>query len=329
MAGAVNFVWNYCNMANQDSWNKFGKYLTRYDLQGLTTGCSKLLDIPAQTINCICHEYVVRAKQHKKCKQNWRSAKRNLGWIPFTSQDIKIKDGCFKIRSLFFNYWNSRPIDGVIKSGRISEDSKGRWYVNVAVKRESELRKLTHKEVGMDLGVKTIATLSDGITLTRENLTNKYAKKLAKVQQARKKRQFTTLNAKIRNKRLDWNKKTAKYLCDNYDLIAVGDVSSNKIIKKKLASEVYDASWYGLKSALVSTAIRRGVEVHIVDEKWSTVTCSACGRKTGPSGLSALGVREWTCVDCKASHNRDVNAATNILTRCRTLHPILESKAVA
>lgn len=325
MASAVNFVWNYCNEANKDSWDKFGKPLSGYDLDNLTSGCGKMLGLRANTIQKVCHDYAQKTYQFKKRQLSWRSAKKNLGWIPYSYRNIKFVDDYFKFNNVCYKFWNSRPIEGKIKSGTISQDSRGRWYINVTIEKDSEVRKPTYKETGIDLGIKTTATLSDGTLLTRENLTNKFANKLRSIQRAKKKRQFTALHAKIRNKRIDWNKKTAKYLCDNYDLIAVGDVSSKDIIKKKMASTVHDASWYGLKSALVTTAIRRGVKVHIVDEKWSTVTCSACGRKTGPSGLSALGVREWTCVDCKTSHNRDVNAATNILTRCRTLHPILES----
>lgn len=329
MAESVNFVWNYCNEANKDSWDKFGKYLSKYDLQTLTKGCSKELNLLAQTVNMVCHEYALKAKQNRKQTQKWRSSKKNLGWIPYCYQGLKIEKDQFYFNGIYYRFWNSKPINGEVKSGCISEDSKGRWYINVTIKKELEPRKPTYKEVGLDLGLKTIVTLSDGVAISRENLTNKFAERLRKIQRAKKKRQFKTLHAKIKNKRIDWNKKTAKYLCDNYDFIAVGDVSSTKIIKNKMASKVYDASWHGLKSTLVTTAIRRGVEVHVVDEKWSTVTCSACGRKTGPSGLSALGVREWTCIDCKTSHNRDVNAAMNILSRCRTLHPILESKAKA
>ncbi len=64
---------------------------------------------------------------------------------------------------------------------------------------------------------------------------------------------------------------------------------------------------------LAYKAVKLGVEVKEVNENFSTVTCSHCGERTGPKGLSCLGVREWICTSCSTSHHRDVNAATNIL----------------
>lgn len=79
-----------------------------------------------------------------------------------------------------------------------------------------------------------------------------------------------------------------------------------------MAKSVSDASWADFKSMLAYKAIALGVEYKEVKENFSTVTCSACLDKTGPNGLNAIGVREWTC-KCGASHDRDVNAAKNIL----------------
>ena len=155
--------------------------------------------------------------------------------------------------------------------------------------------------------VKTIATLSDGQALDRPNITKKYADQLAMAQRANKKKRVTAIQAKIKNIRKDWNYKTVKTLCDQFDYIAVGDVSSSKLVKTKFAKSVYDASWHGLKVALGTTAIKRGVTFHVILEYWSTVTCSACGERTGPSGLRAIGEREWICSGCGSSHNRDVN----------------------
>lgn len=67
------------------------------------------------------------------------------------------------------------------------------------------------------------------------------------------------------------------------------------------------------KTMLENKAIRLGVGFQVVDEKYSTVTCSVCSQRTGPSGLSSLGVRNWECSECGSLHSRDHNAALNIL----------------
>ena len=78
-------------------------------------------------------------------------------------------------------------------------------------------------------------------------------------------------------------------------LIAVGDVSSTKLVKTRMAKSVYDAGWGQLRTCLEYKAKRLGVVYREVSERYSSVTCSACDARTGPSGLSALGVRVWTC----------------------------------
>jgi len=321
MAGAVNFVWNYCNEANRDSWDKFGKPLSGYDLQKLTKGCGKDLGLPSQVVQMVCQEYAARRKQHSKRQLKWRTGKRNLGWIPYNYQSLKIEDDTCTFNGKEMKFWKSREIDGKIKCGSITEDSRGRWYLNLTIEKEVEQRVPTGKAVGIDLGLKTIATLSTGEELTRPNYTKEYEEKLAMAQRANKKKRVTAIHAKIKNKRKDWNRKTSKQLCDRFDTIVVGDVSSSFLSKTNMAKSMYDASWYAFKSTLGTTAIKRGVDVRIVNESGSTVTCSVCGSKSGPSGLSGLSVREWKCSSCGTAHARDVNAATNILNSVQGIAP--------
>ncbi|AQG81325.1 RNA-guided endonuclease InsQ/TnpB family protein [Spirosoma montaniterrae] len=132
-------------------------------------------------------------------------------------------------------------------------------------------------------------------------------------QRAGKKRRVTAIHAKIRNKRKDWNHKTTTRLVREYDRIVVGNVSSSKLRKTRLAKSVSDAGWADLKQMLRYKAISLGIEYREVKENFSTVTCSDCFAKSGPSGLSGLGVRDWVCTCCGSVHDRDVNAARNIL----------------
>lgn len=312
MASAVNFVWNYCNQASFEHITKLNKWLSGYDFQPLTKSTSKQLGINANTIQMIGHEYAIKRQQFKKAKLAWRSAKRSLGWIPFNCIGISIKVDVITYNGVKFRFWNSRQIEGVIKSGSFSQDSRGRWYVNFHCEVPVQNGFRSPIAVGIDLGLKTIATLSDGRTLKRENITNKYADQLAMAQRAKKKRLTKTIHAKIKNVRKDWNHKQTTNIINSYDTIVVGNVSSSKLKKTRMAKSVSDAGWADFKRMLAYKAIALGVQYKEVNESFSTVTCSVCFERTGPSGLSALGVREWTC-KCGATHDRDVNAARNIL----------------
>lgn len=312
MVKAVNFVWNYCNEWSNKSIVNSSKFLSSYDLNKLTSGCSKELGIHAHTINGVCEEYVTRRKQFKKNKLRWRS-KKSLGWIPFKACTYLGK-GQLKHNGIVFNFWESREV-GEIKTGSFCQDAKGDWYVNLVCKVEDIHYEKTGKEVGVDLGLKATASYSDDEEedFVGEKPTRKYAKKLAIAQRANKKNQAKAIHRKIANIRKDSLHKETTRLVKKYDLIVVGDVSSTKMVKTKMAKSTLDVSWGAYKSLLEYKTIRFGKEMKVVKENHSTVTCSVCFARTGPKGLRQLGVREWNCSECKTHHKRDKNSGKNIL----------------
>jgi putative transposase len=314
MGYSVNYVWNYCNEVNAERWAKFRKTFSAYDLHKLTSGCAKELGLHSQTVQAICDEYAKSAKQQKRVRLNWRSRKRSLGWIPFKAVGVNVAGDTIRYGGHTFRFWLSRPVEGNVRFGSFSQDAMGHWYVNLVVEASTVERVKTGKEVGVDLGLKTIATLSDGVTLDRENLTRRFEQQLAVAQRARKKRRVTAIHTKIRHKRKDWHHKATTALVRTYDRIVVGNVSSSKLIKTRMAKSVADAGWSAFKTMLESKAIGLGVDVDEVNESFSTVTCSCCTARTGPKGVHSLGVRAWVCSGCGAAHERDVNAARNILS---------------
>jgi len=313
MASAVNFVWNCCNEIAIRSLEYNGKWLSYYDLNALTKGCSNSLGIMAQTINLVNLEYHNKRKQSKKRKLSWRSKNRSLGWIPFRDQIIYVEGDIVIYNNHKFHFWKSREIEGKIKIGSFNQDSKGNWFVNFVCEVPDPPKIKDNRAVGIDLGLKTLATLSDGNKINRENITQKYASKLAMAQRANKKKQVRDIHTKIKNVRKDFNHKETTKLINSYGSIFVGDVSSSKLKRTRMAKSVSNAGWFDFKSMLAYKAIMLGVEYKEVKEQFSTVTCSTCFERSGPSGLSALGVREWICSKCGTVHDRDVNAAKNIL----------------
>lgn len=311
---AVNFVWNFCNHSNQERWAKFRKTFSAFDLNKLTSGCAKDLCLHSQSVQAVCEEYAKASKQVKQIKLKWRSHNRSLGWIPFKASGVKIKNDAITYGGREFKFWLSRPVNGKVRFGSFAQNSKGHWFVNLVVEATADKRPITGKEVGIDLGLKTLATLSDGIELSRANLTRKFEQQLAIAQRAKKKKRVKAIHCKIKNKRKDWNHKTTTSLVREYDKIVVGNVSSSKLMKTRMAKSVSDAGWADFKAMLGYKAIGLGVAYHEVNESFSTVTCSDCKGRTGPKGLHSLGVREWVCIDCGSMHLRDVNAAKNILS---------------
>jgi transposase len=316
-AGAVNFVWNYCNEVMRRRWKESRKYTNESDLQKLTVGSSREMGLCAKSINMTYQTLCKKANQVKK-PLRWRSGKKNLGWIPLCNQAIKLDKDRIIFMKRTFQFWKSRdiPEGGRVMSGSFSEDALGHWYVNLVVKLPEEKfyqEPAKTSEVGIDPGIKTVMTLSTGEKFERDNLTKEYAVKLAIAQRRGKKKQVKKIHAKIKNKRIDFSHKASTKLAKEHGVIFFGNVKSAKLAKTKMASGVYDAGWHQVKNLLAYKTIRRQGMLIVQNEQNSTVTCSVCLSKTGPSGLSGLRVREWHCSSCGSEHERDVNAAKNIL----------------
>jgi len=313
MSWHVNYVWNYCNETAAEQWARSRKFLSAFDLNLLTAGCSKELGLHSQTVQAVCEEHHKSRQQQKRSKLSWRSKKKSLGWVPFKASGVKVIGDTITYCGHVLRFWHSRPLAGPVRFGSFSQDASGHWYVSLVVMQEILDRKKTGREAGIDLGLKTLATLSDGTFFDRENITRKFEDRLAFVQRAKKKRLVTAIHGKIKNIRKDWNHKTTTVIAREYDKVVVGDVSSSKLIKTKMAKSVSDAGWSDFKIMLAYKAMGLGTIYQEVNESFSTVTCSTCKGRTGPKGLSELRVREWVCTSCNTAHQRDVNAAKNIL----------------
>jgi IS605 OrfB family transposase len=257
-------------------------------------------------------------KQFKKNKLKWRvsgGSKRNLGWIPFKQGAAQWKNGCVKFNGLFLKVWDSYGLSQYdFRAGSFSEDSRGRWYFNVCVQVEAEPSGAI-SAIGVDLGLKATAACSDGTVFERKGRYRELEEKLGIAQRAKKKARVKAIHAKIKNRRKDDIHKFTTALVNNHGAIFVGDVSSTKLAKTKMAKSVLDAGWGMLKTQLKYKAIARSVVFEVVNEKYSTQICSCCGviSASSPKGRAGLGIREWACPDCGTQHDRDINAATNIL----------------
>lgn len=325
-ARAVNFVWNFCCAIQREAERRWvagapSRWPSYFDLTHLTAGCTQELGILSDTIAAVCRQFVASrdmARRHPR----WRSADASLDWIPISHarRNIDCANGFVTFRRRDYRVWWSRdlPADAVIRTAAFSCDARGRWYVNLVVK-TAEVRQSGAGEVGIDLGLKSLAVLSTGETIPNLRHTARYAAALAMASRSRSKRRFRAIHAKIANSRHDHLHKVSTQIMRTNRRVVVGNVSASKLAKTWLAKSVLDAGWTTFRTMLRYKAIGHGVEFQEVDESGTTRTCSACGciPASSPKGMGALGMREWTCSECGAVHDRDVNAARNILGAAR------------
>jgi len=319
---ACNYVWNYCNEVTLLAWRRNKHTLSAFDLINLTAGAGQELGLHSETVSAICQDYAKSRRQAKKITLHWRSRKRSLGWIPFKTRFLKITGDSIRYLGRRFRFWLSRPIEGTMKTGSFTQDACGHWYVNFQCEVDDTGVPLGDAEIGIDLGLKNQLACSDmDEPYSRENLTRTHKAALRLAQRAHKKQRVKAIHGKIANTRKDWAHKTTTAIVNRARLIVVGNVSSTQLSKTRMAKSVHDAGWGQLRTLLEYKASRLGVPYCEVNESGSSVTCSACLSKTGPSGLSALGVRVWCCTNCGVAHNRDTNASHNILRRGRATLP--------
>jgi putative transposase len=284
----------------------------------LSAGASEYFErIGADTIQRINCEYAQKRRQFKKVKLRWRvsrGARKSLGWIPFKAASLKRRGDALRFAGKTFRVFDREYLaDHKFRDGCFAQDAVGDWYLCVPVEIQAEQSAAPNAAVGIDLGLKAIATTSDGDVLEAGKWTAGIADKLAMAQRRGHKRQAKRLHRKAARRRQDALHKFSRKIVDSYQTIVVGDVSSLKLVKTKMAKSVLDSGWGMLKTQLQYKGEHAGRSVSIVDERYTSRACSSCGSLSGPQGVNGLRVREWTCSECGDSHDRDVNAARNIV----------------
>jgi len=322
----VNQVFNYCNETSLLAITRTDtrrKWMSGFDLCALTAGAAEHFErIGADTIQSVCNHYAQKLVAAKKRKLRWRvscGARKSLGWIPLKAASLKHRGKALRFCGKIFRVFEIDQLTHVKwQGGCFAEDSCGDWWLCLPVEYQTELSVAPQEAVGIDLGLKAIATTSDGDTLDAGRWTQRHADRLAMAQRRGHKKQAKRIHRKISRQRKDALHKFSRKIVDQYQTIVVGDVSSACLKKTKMAKSVSDSGWYALKTQLQYKGQQAGRSVSIVNERNTTRTCSSCGILTGPMGLDMIVVREWTCSECGDTHSRDVNAAKNILAlRCR------------
>jgi len=321
MACAVNQVWNYCGNIQNASKRLNRHWPSSFDLIGLTNGCTKDLGLHSDTVQAVCKQFVISRNTARR-RPRWRvstGSKRSLGWIPFQcARPLKIDGDTITFLGKKYRLWLSRPIPEDVRAGSFNQDADGRWYLNLVCGIPADLPTGTG-EVGIDLGLTNIITLSTGETIKNPRHLRKSASRLARVQRAGHKALARKINRKIAAQRRHFLHEQSARIAKVNALIVVGDVNSAALTRTRMAKSVLDAGWTVFRSQLRYKAMMHGARFVEANERYSTQTCSACNARSGPRGLKGLGVRSWSCLNCGVLHNRDTNAALNILRSGRSI----------
>jgi putative transposase len=317
----VNGVFNYCNEASLLAATRTDlkrKWLTGFDLCNLTSGSARYFErIGADTIQRICVEYAQKRSAAKRRRLRWRvsrGARRSLGWVPFKAASLKRKGRAVRFCGKTFRIFEAERLNGVKwGQGCFAQDAVGDWWLCLLVEQPVEQRPAREESVGIDLGLKDIAVTSDGERLEAGRFYRGVEARIAHAQRRGHRRQAKRLYRKAARRRADALHKFSRRIVNQYETIIVGDVSSQKLVKTRMAKSVLDSGWSMLKRMLQYKGEHAGRSVEIVSERNTTRACSICGALLGPTGMDMLVVRYWECSECGAEHDRDINAARNIL----------------
>jgi IS605 OrfB family transposase len=147
------------------------------------------------------------------------------------------------------------------------------------------------EKVGIDLGLKDLAVTSDGARCEKGRFYRGIEAKIAQAQRRGHKRQAKYLHRRAANRRKDALHKFSREIVNRYQKIVVGDVSSLRLAKTRMAKSVLDSGWGMLKAFLQYKGQQAGRTVQVVSEKDTSRSCSSCGCLTGPQGVNGLRVR--------------------------------------
>ncbi|WP_091639738.1 RNA-guided endonuclease InsQ/TnpB family protein [Micromonospora pallida] len=334
--GCVRKVYNLALHARIEAWQQRQERVTYNVTSGMLTVWKKSEELAfLNEVSSVPLQQTLRHLQagfvafwDKRARYpRFKSKRRSRASAEFTSRAFRYRDGTLTLAKLaepLDIVW-SRPLpDGATPSTvTVSRDAAGRWFVSLLCEDTITPEPATRTAVGIDAGLDSLLTLSTGEKITNPRHERTDRERLARAQrelarkekdsanQAKARLQVARIHARIVDRRRDHlHKLTTRLVRENQTLV-IEDLSVRNMVKNhSLARAISDAAWRQFRELLTYKCAWYGRDLVVID-RWypSSKTCSVCG---AVAETMPLGVRSWTC-RCGTIHDRDVNAARNIL----------------
>lgn len=331
--GCVRSVYNHGLIRKRDAYNTDKTNISIAQLSKELTQTKQLPEfeylkqVPATCLIQSLMDLDTAYKRFFKKESRYPRCKKKGTQKSARFQDVVVKNGVVhlpKLGAVKIKFTRNPPTE--IKMATVMQDACGRYFISWAVEANDQLLPITRKIVGLDVGLTDLITCSNGEKFDNERFMKRKLKALKRSQRAlarcqkqsnRRKKQrakLARIHSTIKDSRTDYFHKITTKLVQENDIIAVEDLRiKNMMANHKLAGAIADCSWGKLVSMLEYKCNRYGRTFIKVNPHNTSKACHVCG--TLHSEKMTLDIRDWTCNSCGSYHDRDINAARNILSR--------------